>query len=233
MKLSFVVRAVAIAAAALASYAAGRPAVAAAPILLQVDTSKAPTQNLVFTRETIPVSPGRVTLYYPKWIPGQHEAAGPIANFAGLEIEANGAAVPWHRQAHDMFAFDVDVPAGVTSIDVNATYLGATFGNYSNARVATPNMLCITWHQNLLYPATGTIQNTIFKPSIVLPGADWQFATALTGAQRAGNTVTFDDVSLEHLVDSPLDAGTNYKRWVLWQDGDAGAYLNVFADVPS
>jgi predicted metalloprotease with PDZ domain len=232
MKSSFVLRAVAIVAAALAC-AAARPAAAAEPIVLQVDTSKAPTQNVVFTHETIPVSPGRVVLYYPKWIPGQHEAAGPIANLSGLTIEANGAPVPWHREPHDMYAFDVDVPAGVTQIDVGATYLGATFGNYSNARVATPNMLVVTWHQNLLYPAGGTIQNTIFKPSIVLPGSDWQYATALTGAKRDGNTVTFDDVSLEHLVDSPLDAGTNYKRWQLWQSGDAAAYLNVFADVPS
>src|SRR5580704_1709777 len=99
MKASFVVRAVAIATAVLGFALAARPAAAAAPILLQVDTSKAPTQNVVVTHETIPVSPGRVALYYPKWIPGQHEAAGPIANLAGLSIAANGAPVSWHRQA--------------------------------------------------------------------------------------------------------------------------------------
>ncbi len=203
-----------------------------APIALTLDTSKAPTQNVVFSKEHIPASPGTLTLYYPNWIPGQHQAVGPIANFASIVITADGKPIPWHRQPKDMFAFDVSVPAGATAIDVSATYLGATFGNYSSSRLATPNMLVITWDQDLLYPSTGTIQDTIFSPTIILPAADWGFATALTGAKRTGNTVAFDDVSLEHLIDSPLDAGVNYKRWQLWQDGDAAAYLNVFGDTP-
>ena len=147
-------------------------------------------------------------------------------------MTANGKKLAWHRQPKDMFAFDVDVPAGATAIDVSATYLGATFGSYSSSRLATPNMLVITWDQNLLYPSTGTIQDTIFTPTIILPAADWNFGTALTGAKRTGNSVTFDDVSLEHLIDSPLDAGTNSKRWELWNDGTAAAYLNVFGDTP-
>jgi len=205
---------------------------AAEPIGLTLDTSKAPTQNVVFTTEHIPAKPGLLTLYYPNWIPGQHQAVGPIANFASIVMTANGKKLAWHRQPKDMFAFDVEVPAGATAVDVSATYLGATFGNYSSSRLATPNMLVITWDQNLLYPSTGTIQDTIFSPTIVLPGTDWGFATALTGAKRTGNSVAFDDVSLEHLIDSPLDAGTNYKRWELWNDGSAAAYLNVFGDTP-
>ncbi|HEY1655292.1 MAG TPA: hypothetical protein VGF86_09280 [Candidatus Tumulicola sp.] len=206
---------------------------ASAPILLQLDASKAPEQNVVFTRETIPVQPGKLVLYYPQWIPGQHQPVGPIANLAGLVMTAGGVTLPWRREPHDMFAFDVDVPAGVTSLDVAATYLGATFGRYSSSRLATPNLLVVTWDQNLLYPSTGTIQNTVFKPSIVLPGNDWQFATALRGAQRSGNVASFDAVSLEHLIDSPLDAGIHYKRWLLWHDGDSSAYLNAFADTDS
>ncbi|MDQ2991336.1 MAG: hypothetical protein M3R30_00765 [Candidatus Eremiobacteraeota bacterium] len=205
---------------------------AAGPIGLTLDTSKAPSQNVVFTKEHIPANPGTLTLYYPNWIPGQHQAVGPIANFAQIAITANGKTIPWHRQPKDMFAFEVSVPAGATAIDVSATYLGATFGNYSSSRLATPNMLVITWDQNLLYPSTGTIQDTIFSPTIILPATDWGFATALTGAKRTGNSVAFDDVSLEHLIDSPLDAGVNYKRWKLWEEGDASAYLNVFGDTP-
>jgi predicted metalloprotease with PDZ domain len=226
-------RALAVCAGAIFFVACGRAARAGAPIVLQLDASKAPVQNVVFTRETIPVEPGKVVLYYPKWIPGQHQPVGPIANFTGLVIEGGGHTLRWRREPHDMFAFDVDVPPGVTSLDVSATYLGATYGRYSSARLATPNLLVVTWDQNLLYPSTGTIATTIFKPSIVLPGGRWQFATALTGAQRAGDVVSFDDVSLEHLIDSPLDAGVNYRRWLLWQEGGAAAYLNAFADVPS
>jgi predicted metalloprotease with PDZ domain len=226
-------RALGLLAGALFVGACGRAQAAGVPIVLQVDVSKAPTQNVAFTRETIPVQPGKLVLYYPKWIPGQHQPVGPIANFAGLRIRSGNTILPWRREPRDLFAFDVDVPAGVSSIDVDATYLGATFGQYASSRLATPNILVITWDQNLLYPSTGTIANTIFKPSIVLPGDEWHFATALTGARRAGNVVSFDDVSLEHLIDSPLDAGINYKRWLLWHDGDASAYLNAFADTPA
>lgn len=233
MQSSVPVRALAVCAGAVLFTFCRVPSAAADPIVLQLDASKAPVQNVVFTRETIPVQPGKLVLYYPKWIPGQHQPVGPIANFAGLVVRAGGATLPWRRDPTDMFAFDVDVPPGTTAIDVSATYLGATFGRYSSARLATPNLLVITWDQNLLYPSTGTISNTIFKPSIVLPANDWQFATALTGARRSGNLVTFDDVSLEHLIDSPLDAGVNYKRWLLWHDGNASAYLNAFADTPS
>ncbi len=43
---------------------------AEAPIVLRLD---APEQNVVFTREKIPVKPGKLVLYYPEWIPGQHQ----------------------------------------------------------------------------------------------------------------------------------------------------------------
>jgi predicted metalloprotease with PDZ domain len=200
------------------------------PIVLRLDASKAPSQNIVLTHESIPVKAGPLTLYYPKWIPGEHMPVGPIANFAGLIIRAGGQRLTWHRNPRDLFAFNLNVPAGATRIDVDATYLGATYGRYSSSRLATPNMLVIIWDQALLYPSTGTIQDTVFQPTVVLPGNGWHFATALTGARRAGNTVSFDDVSLEHLIDSPLDAAVNYRRWLLWQQGDAAAYLNVFAD---
>ncbi len=212
------------------------PAAAAQPIRLVVDVSQAPSQNIVRTHETIPVRPGPLTLYYPKWIPGEHQPVGPIVNVADLTIRADGRTIPWRRNPLDMFAFETDVPKGVRSIDVHFTYLGATFGRYSSSRLATPNMLVITWNQNLLYPSTGTIQDTIFAPSIVLPGENWKYATALYDPRRDGNTVTFARTSLEHLVDSPLDSCVNFRQWVLWHGGgtDPGTVtLNACADVPS
>src|SRR5579864_3034293 len=98
------------------------------PIRLVVDASQAPTQNIVRTHEIIPVSPGKLTLYYPQWIPGEHAAAGPIQNVAELQIRGNGAAIPWRRDPLDMFAVTLDVPQGVSQLDVGFTYLGATFG---------------------------------------------------------------------------------------------------------
>ncbi len=216
--------------ALLCSFAVASSSAAAQPIQLQLDARQAPTQNVVFTHEIIPAAPGPMTLYYPKWIPGEHQPVGPIANVASLVITADGKRIAWRRDPLDMFAFTFDVPAGADAVDVRFTYLGATFGHYSSSRLATHNLFVTTWNQNLLYPSTGTIQDTFFKPSIVLPGPAWKFATALTGARRSGDTVTFDEVSLEHLIDSPLDAGTHAYRKRIWHQGTASAYLNVFAD---
>jgi hypothetical protein len=128
MHPSVFIRAAALASAFLAC-AGALAARAAEPIVLEIDTTKAPTQNVIFTHEIVPVQPGRTVLYYPKWIPGEHSAAGPIANLSGIVITANGAPVTWRREPHDLYALDVDVPAGISSLDVAFTYLGATFGN--------------------------------------------------------------------------------------------------------
>lgn len=203
-----------------------------AVIGLSVDASHVATQNVLFAHETIPVAAGPMTLYYPKWIPGEHAPVGPIENLTGMRITGDGKVIPWTRDPHDMFAFTFSVPQGVAQIDVDYTYLGATFGNYSSNRLASANMGALVWNQVTLYPSTGTIQNTMIAPSLTLPGADWQFASALTGAKRIGNTVTWDTTSLETLIDSTLDMGVNYKRWELWHQDGAAAYLNVFADTP-
>jgi predicted metalloprotease with PDZ domain len=232
LKVPYFVRFFAVAAFGAAFLCATFRSQAAEPILLRVDAAAAPAQNVVTTHETIPVQPGKVTLYYPKWLPGQHQPVGPIANMAGLVIKGGGSTLQWRREPTDLYAIDVQVPAGVNSLDIDMTYLGATFGRYSSSRVASPNLLVVTWDENLLYPSTGTIQNTMFRPTVVLPAANWQYATALPGGRRDGNAITFDDVSLEHLIDAPLDAGVNYRRWPLWSGGGASAYLNVFADTP-
>ena len=232
LKVPYFVRFFAVAAFGAAFLCATLRSQAAEPILLRVDAAAAPAQNVVTTHETIPVQPGKVTLYYPKWLPGQHQPVGPIANMAGLVIKGGGSTLQWRREPTDLYAIDVQVPAGVNSLDIDMTYLGATFGRYSSSRVASPNLLVVTWDENLLYPSTGTIQNTMFRPTVVLPAANWQYATALPGGRRDGNAITFDDVSLEHLIDAPLDAGVNYRRWPLWSGGGASAYLNVFADTP-
>ena len=153
-------------------------AAAAQPIKLVVDASLAPSQSVVKTHEEIPVGPGALTLYYPQWIPGEHAPVGPIQNVSNLVITANGRTIPWLRDPMNLFAVSLTVPPGVDMLSVDFTYLGATFGNYSSNRLSSPNMFVIDWNQNVLYPSTGTFQSVAFDPTLILPGADWKFATA-------------------------------------------------------
>lgn len=76
------------------------------------------THRVLDVRETVPVRPGEVTLLYPEWIPGTHSPTGPISEFAGLEVTANGKRIPWVRDRVNVYAFHVDVPAGVRTLHV-------------------------------------------------------------------------------------------------------------------
>lgn len=208
---------------------------AAEPIALTVDASQAPAQNVVRTNEVIQVSPGAMTLYYPQWIPGEHGPVGPIENVAALVVSANAARIAWRRDPVNLFAFDLEVPAGVTKLNVDFTYLGATFGRYSSNRLASPNIFVIDWNQNVLYPSTGTNDTTTFDPVLILPGENWKFATALYDPKQSGDRVRFGTTPLGRLMDSPLDACINFRQWTLWTD--PGSFpgtntLNACADIP-
>lgn len=91
-------------------------------LTLEVDLTQAPRK--IFTvHETIPVKPGPLTLYYPKWIPGDHAPDGPVTNVAGIAFTANGKKLPWQRDRIDMYALHVQVPAGATTLDANFDFL--------------------------------------------------------------------------------------------------------------
>src|SRR5579862_5804516 len=121
-------------------------------IKLTVDATQAP-DKIIRTREVIPVKAGPLTLYYPKWIPGEHEPSGPVGNVAGLKFTANGKTIPWRRDLLDVFTLHVDVPAGADSLEATFEYLEPTGGPYSGGASATDKLVIISWNQDVLYPA--------------------------------------------------------------------------------
>ena len=79
---------------AFAPALAAPAAFAANAISLTVDASLT-QQKLLHVRMEMPVKPGPLTIYYPKWIPGEHAPSGPIADVAALKFEAGGKTIPW------------------------------------------------------------------------------------------------------------------------------------------
>ena len=145
-------------------------------IALQVDASDV-ERRIQRVRERIPVRPGPLVLWYPKWIPGNHSPTGPINQFAGLVVRGNGARIAWTRDDVDMYAFHLDVPQGVEAIDVEFQYLSPTAKD--QGRVAmTPDMLDLQWHRVLLYPAGYDTSRIRIQPTLLLPRG-WQSASAL------------------------------------------------------
>src|SRR5262249_54847437 len=86
-------------------------------IRVSVDATDAP-RRIFHVRLTVPVKPGPMTLLYPEWIPGEHGPTGPVVDLVGLRITGNGQTIAWKRDGVNMFAFHVDVPAGVSALDV-------------------------------------------------------------------------------------------------------------------
>lgn len=196
------------------------------PVVLVLDATQA-ARGLMFAHETIPVEPGPFTLVYPKWIPGEHGPTGPLHDLAALRVSANGKSLDWNRDQVDMYAFHVDVPAGVHTLDVDFDVLL----NASGDTMSSHSIAIVNWNRVLLYQDGIESHHYYVRPSILLPQG-WQFASALRDPKTSGNRVDFATTMLAQLVDSPLDLGRYVKKWDLWKDGAAFVQFDVFADAP-
>lgn len=195
-------------------------------LMLEIDATN--TQQGIFqVRETIPVAKsGHMVLLYPKWLPGKHGPRGELEKLAGLQIRANGQRLAWKRDEVDMFAFHIDVPAGVKKLDVELQFLSATKGDQGRI-VMTPNMMSLQFNSMSLYPA-GYFTRRIPVVAKVKYPEGWQAASGLP-AKAVGSTYTYEKTDYDTLVDSPVLAGRYYRPIPL----SDRVTLDVFADKPS
>lgn len=178
---------------------------------LAVDATDA-ARNVVHTRLAIPVRPGPLTLFYPKWIPGEHSPTGPINDLVGLKLSASGKPIAWRRDDVEMFAFHCDIPAGVTVLDV-------AFDDVSQPEsTASAKLARIKWNRLLVYAQGRNSDAISVKASLKLP-AGWRFASALPIATERRDELQFKEVSLEQLVDSPAIIGANFRMFPLSSAG--------------
>jgi predicted metalloprotease with PDZ domain len=196
---------------------------------LHVDLTDAP-RNIYHAHLQIPVRAGDTSLVFPKWIPGNHRPSGPIGALTGIHMEAAGHAVPWQRDAIEMYEFHVTVPPGVNTLDVSLDAITTLDSAGGNGPAASSNILDLNWNAVVLYPKGTRSDDVTFAPSITLP-AGWKFGTALSVARANGDEVEFIPVSLTTLVDSPLIAGVHYKKIELSKAGESPVHvMDLVAD---
>ncbi len=196
------------------------------PMTLVLDARDA-SRGLMHSHMSIPARPGAFTFVYPKWIPGEHGPTGPLGDISQIRVSAGGHALAWHRDVVDLYAFHVNVPAGVSAIDVDFTILTNARGDTMSAH----NAAVINWNRDLFYQNDVNSHEYYVKPSIILPHG-WDYASSLYGAKRTGDRVDFDEAALNFLIDSPLDMGRYAKHYLIWKDGNATQWLDIFADKP-
>src|SRR5580765_6861468 len=174
------------------------PGARAFAMTLDVDATDAPLKILHATM-TMPARPGAMTLFYPKWIPGEHMPSGPIANLTGLHILADGRELDWRRDLVEMNAFAITVPAGARTLTAKYDYVvptsGGAFGSLpsTNAKIAV-----INWYTVGLYP-TGQNPSTMTVTASLKAPAGWKHGGSLDVASVDGATIHYAPTSLEML----------------------------------
>ena len=236
--LSFVILALSIFSVA-AQKAKSAPKPAAPTVLLSVDATDAP-RKIFHAKLTIPASPGTLTVYYPKWIPGEHGPTGPIQDVTGLKFTANGQTLTWRRDLLDGWTFHVEIPAGITSVEASLDFASpaGSEGVYTAGASATDKLAILAWNTVLLYPQGWTSDELRFDASLKIPDG-WKFATALPVASESGSEIKFKPASLTTLVDSPVSTGEFMREFALAPNppqeldimADSASALNVPAEV--
>jgi predicted metalloprotease with PDZ domain len=193
-------------------------------MLLDVDARDV-ARGIFKVKQVIPIAQsGPVTLLLPEWLPGNHAPRGQIEKIAGLTISAGGKKLVWKRDWQNVFAFTVTVPAGTKTLDVAFDFVSATSDDQGRV-VATGEMLNLQWQSVSLYPS-GWRTNKISIAATATYPAGWKAASALRPATTVGDTIKYQTVDYETLVDSPVFAGKYFMAWPLGH----GVTLNVVAD---
>ena len=199
------------------------------PVRLDVDATDA-TRRLFHVKLTLPAKAGPMTLLYPQWIPGEHGPTGPIVNLVGLKVQGGGNTISWRRDDENMYAFHLDVPGGVSALEVAFDYVApAESSGYSSAASTTSELAVLNWNQLLLYPQgidedTAQVQATLRVPK------GWRYGTALPIARESGDTIEFQPAPVTTLVDSPLSTGAHYRTIDLGADMGLPHFLHIAAD---
>ena len=199
-------------------------------IRLEADLREAP-RGLIHAKLRIPVRPGPLTLFYPRWIPGEHSPSGPVADVAGLIFTAGGRPVPWHRDLENMYALHLEVPAGAAQLDIRLDYLSPTAENagYSAGPCTSAQLAVLNWNLIALYPAGIAADQIQVKAAVILPSG-WQCGTSLPVESTVDRRVDFRPVTLEMLIDQPVIAGAHFRRFDLIPGASTPHVIDCAAD---
>jgi predicted metalloprotease with PDZ domain len=187
------------------------PAAHAAELSVALDATDV-ARKRIHTDLELAVSPGPLTLVYPKWIPGEHAPTGPLDSMIGLTIKANGKNVAWNRDPIDVYALRLVVPPGADHLAISLdTGLATEMGAFGSAPTSSENLAVLAWNHFVLLPKGKDAEDITTRASIKLPDG-WNIACALATTARADGTFDLEEASLTRLIDSPVQIGRYMKR---------------------
>jgi predicted metalloprotease with PDZ domain len=199
---------------------------------VEADLTEAP-RGLIRGKLTIPVKPGPLALVYPQWLPGHHSPRGPIADVTGLKFSAGGQPVPWRRDLTDMYAVQLEIPEGVTKLEVDLESVASNSGGPDQDPSTSDQLALLNWNVITMFPKGQDAAKIIVDSSLVLPegwkfGCSLEFAGGEDGSPK--RAIRFRSASMEMLIDSPVVAGRHFKRFDLTPGETPPHLMDVAAD---
>lgn len=193
---------------------------------LTLEVRATDTDHQIMTvHETLPVqAAGDTVLFYPEWEPPNHAPTATVEELAGLTVVVDGRPTEWVRDPVDMHAFHVQVPQGSRTISLDFEFLAPIY-----ASLLRSDMVIVPWQRVLLYPAGWYARNIPVAATLTLPQGLTAYG-ALSFHPVNGDTLRFDPVSLEQLVDAPLYAGRHTRRIAIGPDKNHPVSLDLLAD---
>ena len=144
----------------------------------------------------------------------------------------------WERDKVEMYAFHLTVPQGCTTL-ADQNRFPRDRRPHPDSRPEPPRARisqCSAGTRCSSIPQDASAANVQVTPSVTFPTA-WQFGTALHidggyDSHGAISTASFDPVSLEILIDSPVLAGKYFSEVPLAPEITPKHYLDMAADGP-
>jgi predicted metalloprotease with PDZ domain len=209
------------------------PALGASDLRIEVDAHEI-SRRLLHTREEIPAHPGKLTLWFPKWLPGTHAPGGPIENVGGLYLDTpDGKPIPWRRDDAEPCRLECTVPTNVDHIVLRLDYIcnQSSVSSRGADCFGDANLGVINWYTCFYYPEDASIDDLYASVHLTLP-TNWLYATALTTTQQSGAAVEFKRLSLRHLVDCPLICGQYLRTIDLQPKNFPPSFMHLMAESP-
>jgi predicted metalloprotease with PDZ domain len=204
----------------------------AAELHLLVDATELP-RKLLRSKLTVGLPESRA-LVYPRWWPGHHGPVGAIQNIAGLTVsDQNSSTVSWERDWADVYRFVIGHKPIRDPVDVGITYVcnQPTDNTIGCDSYGYPALGVINWNTVILYPEGVPVRDIQVRPRLILPEG-WRYGTALKLERTAGDTLVFQSVSLETLIDMPLICGEHFSAVKYASTDQADYFLHIAADDP-
>jgi predicted metalloprotease with PDZ domain len=181
--------------------------------------------------ETLPATPGEMSVVYPKWIQGEHAPSGPVVQVTGLKFTAGDRVLSWTRDPLDAFRFRVSVPEGVATIDADFDYLSPPVrfaDSYGGTPNMTPHLALVLFNHVLLLPDSANANDLMVRARVHFPDS-WKYDGAVRGEQPQPGLVVMPEMSAAMLVDSPVFAG-EFARTIPLTTRTPATHISLFAD---